>query len=314
MTNSPAMQSMQELLDNIVEECRPFTAEGRLASYIPQLAAADPGQLGAYIMDLDGRGCGSGDWQCKITIQSIVKVAIFLAVLSEMPLSLITRFFSLNATAESFNSLSDLEKQNAHKPLNPYINSGAMVGISLLSGNMEQRWEKVLRLLQRVTGNNALTVNEAVFGSEKATGHRNRAIAYFMLSTNIIKDKNVEALLDVYFRLCSVEVDCRDLACFAATLINGGVNPLSREEAASPEACRIARSVMVSCGMYNQSGEFLVNAALPAKSGVSGGIMATGRRRYGLGVAGPAINEYSNSAAGLRVLERLSQELDLSII
>jgi glutaminase len=314
MQNPQVMQSMQELLENIVEECRPFTAEGKLADYIPQLAGANPAQLGAYIMDVEGRGCGAGDWQRKITIQSIVKVAVFISVLSEMPLSQITRFLSLNATAESFNSLSDLEKQNAHKPLNPYINSGAMVGISLLSGSMERRWDKIMALLQRLTGNSALTVDEATFRSEKATGHRNRAIAYFMLSTNIIKDTDVEALTDMYFRLCPGEVDCRDLACFAATLINGGLNPLSKKEAASSEACRIARSVMVSCGMYNQSGEFLVNAALPAKSGVSGGIMATGRRRYGLGVAGPAINEYSNSAAGIRVLERLSQELDLSII
>ena len=314
MQKSATMRSMQELLEHIVEECRPFTAEGKLAAYIPRLAEADPHQLGAYIMDLEGRGCGAGEWQRKITIQSIVKVAVFMAALSEMPLTQITRFLSLNATAESFNSLSDLEKQNEHKPLNPYINSGAMVGISLLSGRLEQRWEKIFGLLQRVTGNNELTVDEAAFSSEKATGNRNRAIAYFMLSTNVIKDKDVEAMLDVYFRLCSVEVDCKDLACFAATLINGGINPLTKKEAASPEACRIARSVMVSCGMYNQSGEFLVNAAMPAKSGVGGGIMATGRRRYGLGVAGPAVNQYSNSAAGIRVLERLSQELDLGII
>jgi glutaminase len=308
------MHSLQELLEHIVEECRPFTAFGKLPTYIPRLAEANPEQLGAYIMDLEGRGCGAGDWQRKITIQSIVKVAVFMAALAEMPLSQITRFLSLNATAESFNSLSDLEKQNAHKPLNPYINSGAMVGISLLSGSLEQRWNKILELLQRVTGNPKLTVDEATFRSEKTTGHRNRAIAYFMLSTNIIKDKDVEAMLDVYFRLCSIEVDCRDLAGFAATLINSGINPLTKKEAASPEACHIARSVMVSCGMYNQSGEFLVNAAMPAKSGVSGGIMAIGRRSYGLGVAGPAVNEYSNSAAGIRVLERLSQELDLSII
>ncbi|MCL1906265.1 MAG: glutaminase, partial [Clostridiales bacterium] len=206
MQNIQTMKNMQELLDHIVEECRPFTAEGKLANYIPRLAEADPDHLGAYIMDLDGRGCGAGDWQRKITIQSIVKVAVFMAALSEMPLTQITRFLSLNATAESFNSLSELEKQNAHKPLNPYINSGAMVGISLLSGNLKQRWNKIFGLLQRVTGNSDLTVDEAAFRSEKATGNRNRAIAYFMLSTNIIKDKDVEAMLDLYFRLCSVEV------------------------------------------------------------------------------------------------------------
>lgn len=306
--------AMQEVLEQIVLECRPFTAEGKLANYIPKLAEADPEHLGAYIMDLDGAGFGAGEWEKKITIQSISKVAIFLCTLHELPLSRITHYLSLNATAESFNSLSDLEKQNKHKPLNPYINSGAMVSLSLLPGTLAQRYDKVLEMLKRVTGNPDLTVDEEVFRSEKATGNRNRAIAYFMLSTGIIGGDNVEELLDAYFRICSIEVNCRDLACFAATLINNGVNPLTKQEAAGPDACRIALSVMVSCGLYNQSGEFLVRAGMPAKSGVAGGIMATGRRRYGIGVAGPAVNEYSNSAAGIEVLERLSHELNLSII
>ena len=182
-----------------------------------------------------------------------------------------------------------------------------------MQGGPGQRFQRVLELLQALTGNSRLTVEEEVYRSEKATGDRNRALAYFMRSTQILSEE-VEPLLDDYFRLCSVLVDCRDLAAFAATLAKGGVDPLTGRRCASREHCRTALAVMVSCGMYGQSGDFLVRTGVPAKSGVGGGIMAAVPGRAGIGVIGPALNATGNSSGGMELLARLAQQLDLSIL
>lgn len=304
---------MQEKLQEILEQARAVTAQGTVASYIPKLAEADPNQLGAYIMDVSGNGFGAGDWEKRVTIQSIVKVAVFVLALIDCPKDRLLQKISLNATAEGFNSIVDLEIKNKHKPLNPYINSGAIACIGLLGGDVQGRFGRVYDLLCRLTANESLRVDEEVYLSEKHTGDRNRAIAYFMKSTGILED-NVEEVLDVYFRLCSVKVNCRDLAVFSATLANGGVNPLSGETVAPRRACRTALTVMASCGLYDESGDFLVRTGMPGKSGVGGGIMTAVPHTLGIGVIGPALNERGNSIGGIEVLARLSEEFDLSIL
>ena len=296
-----------------MDQCLPAARQGKVASYIPKLAEADGNQLGVYWMEPNGAGVGAGQWQKRVTVQSIVKVAIFLQALADCPLEQMTQKISLNATAETFNSIVDLEEKNQHRPLNPYINSGAIATLSLVQGGPGQRFQRVLELLQALTGNSRLTVEEEVYRSEKATGDRNRALAYFMRSTQILSEE-VEPLLDDYFRLCSVLVDCRDLAAFAATLAKGGVDPLTGRRCASREHCRTALAVMVSCGMYGQSGDFLVRTGVPAKSGVGGGIMAAVPGRAGIGVIGPALNATGNSSGGMELLARLAQQLDLSIL
>ena len=303
----------EEYLQRLVDQCLPAARQGKVASYIPKLAEADGNQLGVYWMEPNGAGVGAGQWQKRVTVQSIVKVAIFLQALADCPLEQMTQKISLNATAETFNSIVDLEEMNQHRPLNPYINSGAIATLSLVQGGPGQRFQRVLELLQALTGNSRLTVEEEVYRSEKATGDRNRAQAYFMRSTQILSEE-VEPLLDDYFRLCSVLVDCRDLAAFAATLAKGGVDPLTGRRCASREHCRTALAVMVSCGMYGQSGDFLVRTGVPAKSGVGGGIMAAVPGRAGIGVIGPALNATGNSSGGMELLARLAQQLDLSIL
>ncbi len=234
----------EEYLQRLVDQCLPAARQGKVASYIPKLAEADGNQLGVYWMEPNGAGVGAGQWQKRVTVQSIVKVAIFLQALADCPLEQMTQKISLNATAETFNSIVDLEEKNQHRPLNPYINSGAIATLSLVQGGPGQRFQRVLELLQALTGNSRLTVEEEVYRSEKATGDRNRALAYFMRSTQILSEE-VEPLLDDYFRLCSVLVDCRDLAAFAATLAKGGVDPLTGRRCASREHCRTALAVMV---------------------------------------------------------------------
>lgn len=303
---------MHQTLENIVDSARAITGKGRVASYIPKLAEANAGQLGAYIMDVTGNGYGAGDWEKKVTIQSIAKVAVFLQALADCPLEKLSEKISLNATAESFNSIVDLEEKNMHKPLNPYINSGAIASLGLLHGTSEERFSRVHALLCAMTGSDELDVDMDVYNSEKETGDRNRAIAYFMKSTGIIGG-DIEGLLDTYFRICSIKVNCMQLATFAATLANGGKNPVTGVRAATIKNCQTALAVMVSCGMYAQSGEFLVRAGIPAKSGVGGGIMAAVPRNCGVGVIGPALNETGNSIGGIEILAALSDALGLSI-
>lgn len=295
---------IQGILDQSVLDCRPYCREGQLADYIPQLAKANAGVLGVCLVSPEGALWQGGEWSYPVSMQSISKVAIFLTLLEESPLEKIQQRLSFNATADGFNSLSDLERYNQHRPLNPYLNSGAILSLSLLKGTMEERFQRVLELVKRVSRNPGLGIDEEVYHSECIHGHKNRAIAYYMKSTGLIKD-DVEELLDIYFRICSIRVDCRDLAYFAAELSA----PPEANSLLDPEHRHISLAVMATCGMYNQSGESLVRTGLPVKSGVSGGIMAGCAKGYGLGIVSPPLNSFSNSAAGIALLETLSQRL-----
>lgn len=219
----------------------------------------------------------------------------------------------MEPTEAAFNSIINLENNNNQKPLNPMINAGAIATVSLISGDTaEEKFNRILKFTRKITGNPDININESVYASEKATGDRNRSLAYFMKSTGVIEG-NVEDVLDVYFRQCSMEVNCRDIARIGAMLGNAGVIISNNERVISREATRIIKTIMVTCGMYDASGDFAVHIGIPAKSGVGGGIMAAVPRRMGIGVVGPSLDEKGNSIGGIKVLEELSRELDLSI-
>lgn len=167
-------------------------------------------------------------------------------------------------------------------------------------------------MIKKMAGNDKLVVNQNVYHSEVQTGDRNRSLAYFMKSTSII-DTDVDTLLDVYFRLCSVEVTCADVARMAAKLACDGKAPWSGDHLFEATTARIAKAVMTTCGMYDGSGEFAVDVGLPGKSGVSGGIMAASPCHLGIAVFGPALDQKGNSLAGWKLLMCLSREQDLSI-
>ena len=215
--------------------------------------------------------------------------------------------------AESgFNSITNLEIQEQKQPLNPMINAGAIATVSLISGETaEDKINRILTFTRKITGNDDIGVNYNVYESEKKTGNRNRALAYYMKGNGIIEG-DVEEILDVYFKACSMEITCKDIARIGAMLANDGVL-LNNERVISREACRIVKTIMVTCGMYDASGKFAVHIGIPAKSGVGGGIMAAVPRRMGIGVVGPALDAKGNSIGGIKILEKLSHELDLSI-
>lgn len=304
---------MNNLLKSIIDNNLKYTEQGKVASYIPELSKANPSDLGIYVTTLDGKEFFAGEFDKKFSIQSISKViSLMLAILQNGTRTVFSKV-GMEPTGDSFNSIVSLEVKNPQKPFNPMINAGAIATTALITGNSsEEKLEKLLEFTRKITGNPDITYNNEVYLSEKATGNRNRALAYFMKSSGLIEG-DVEEILDLYFRQCAIEGTCKDIARIGAMLANDGILPWSGERVISREVSRIVKTIMVTCGMYDASGEFAVHIGIPAKSGVGGGIMASVPRRMGIGVFGPSLDTKGNSIAGIQVLQELSHELDLSI-
>ncbi len=303
---------MQRILENIVDECKKWTNRGEVASYIPELAKANSNVLGICVTTLEGKEYFAGDYDTKFTIQSISKVVTLMLAILDNGIEYVFSRIGMEPTESGFNSIINLETHEQKKPLNPMINAGAIATVSLIGGDTaEEKFDRILNFTRKITGNDDIHINTEVYTSEKNTGDRNRALAYYMKGNGIIEG-DVEEILEVYFKSCSMEVTCRDIARISAMLANEGVI-LNNERIISREACRIIKTIMVTCGMYDASGNFAVHIGIPAKSGVGGGIMAAVPRRMGIGVIGPALDNKGNSIGGIKVLEKLSHELDLSI-
>lgn len=304
---------MKRILDKIVEDNRKWTKEGEVATYIPELAKADREALGICVTTLDGEEYYAGDYKTKFTIQSISKVITLMLAIYDNGKDYVFSRIGMEPTETAFNSIMNLENNKQKKPLNPMINAGAIATVSLVNGETaEEKFERILKFTKKITGNDEIQVNEDIYRSEKSTGDRNRSLAYFMKGMGIMEG-NVEDVLDVYFRQCSMEVTCRDIARIGSMLANDGVLPWNNERVMSREVTRIIKTIMVTCGMYDESGNFAVHIGIPAKSGVGGGIMAAVPRRMGIGVIGPALDSKGNSIGGIKLLESLSHEMDLSI-
>ncbi|MDD6796394.1 MAG: glutaminase A [Clostridiaceae bacterium] len=304
---------MNALLETIVNKNKVYGKDGKLASYIPGLLKADPNDLGIAVADIDGRVFCAGECNKKFTIQSISKVVSLILALADNGRANVFKKIDVEPTGDEFNSIVSLETKNKKRPYNPMINAGAIVTTSLIYGDSEEdKLNRLISFIRKATDNPNININEEVYLSEKETGDRNRALAYFMKSNGMLEG-NIEEILDLYFRQCSIEANAIDLAKFGAVLANDGVIPWSNERLISRENCRIVKTIMVTCGMYDASGEFAVSVGIPAKSGVGGGILGTVPRKFGIGVYGPALDKKGNSLAGLKTLRDLSRELDLSI-
>ena len=305
---------MKKLLESLVEKNKVYAKEGKLASYIPALMEADPEALGVCVVDLkDNYEFWAGDSDVKFTIQSISKVVSLIIALNDNGRTNVFSKVNVEPTGMGFNSIVNLEASMENRPYKPMINAGAIVTTSLIFGEtQEKKLERILNFLRRATNNPNIGINEEIYLNEKATGDRNRALAYYMKSTGALEG-DVEEVLDLYFKQCSIEATARDLARFGAVIANEGVTPWSNEVLMSRDICRIVKTIMVTCGMYDASGEFAIHVGVPAKSGVGGGVLATVPRRYGIGIYGPALDKKGNTVCGRHTLKDLSEEFDLSI-
>lgn len=304
---------MKKLLDELIEKNRHLTKKGKVADYIPALKKANSKDLGICIIDMKGNIYTSGEYKTKFTIQSISKTLSLMLAIMDNGVEKVFSKVGMEPTGDAFNSMYRLEMPDVYKPLNPMINAGAIVVTSLIKGeSSEEKFERILNFFRKITCNNKLNLNEEVYLSEKETGNKNVAMAYLLKDMGILEG-DVEEILDIYFKQCSIEVDCIDIANIGLFLANRGKILKTGEAITTDYIARIVKTLMVTCGMYDFSGEFAIRVGIPAKSGVSGGIMASVPHRMGIGIYGPSLDEKGNSVAGYEVLEDLSKKLNLSI-
>lgn len=303
----------KDYLDQLVRSCRSEASKGRVATYIPQLAGADPEALGVCIRTSEGLLC-AGDSGVKFTIQSVSKPLVLLLALMDRGQETVFSKVGKEPSGDPFNSIIRLETYKKQKPYNPMINAGAIAIAALINGDtVENRIARILAFVRKLAHNPTITMNSQVFESEKETGHRNRSIAYFLKEIGNIEG-NPYDVLDLYFSQCSIEMTCQDLANIAMVLALDGKSYETGQQLAPREHVRIAKAYMMTCGMYDGSGEFAIEVGLPAKSGVGGGIMVTSQGKLGIGVYSPALNKKGNPVAGLKLLKTLSEDYHLSVL
>ena len=317
------MSDLQSLANSISAVVSPFrnylidlhstykdVNEGAVADYIPELALAKPEWFGICVVTKDGHVFEIGDCDQMFTIQSISKAFVYGLALEDHGRDYVNSKVSVEPTGEAFNAIVLDEKTN--RPYNPMVNAGAIATTDLIKGaNGTERLKRLLELFKRYTGREH-DINVPVFLSEKSTGFRNRAMAYLMLNFGMVSDR-VDETLELYFQQCSIMVNAKDLAMLSATLANGGVNPVTGERALDERYVQDVISVMLTCGMYDGSGEWAYRVGMPAKSGVGGGITAVAINKLGLGTFSPLLDAKGNSFRGIKVCEDLSKEFGLHL-
>lgn len=303
---------MKDLLDKLVKKNIPEAKQGTVASYIPELDKARKDALGLYIIDVEGNEYYSGDWDTKFTIQSISKIVTLMLAILDNGEEYVFSKVGMEPTGDPFNSIKKLETSSRRKPYNPLINAGAIAIASMIKGkDVRDRFQRLLDFFRKISEDETLDVNYKIYCGESETGNRNRAMGYFLKGDGIIEG-NVEDALDIYFKQCSIEVTAKTLAKIALFLANNG--KLSNGETViTPRIATIVKTLMVTCGMYDSSGEFAVRAGIPSKSGVGGGMLSVVPGKMGIGVYGPSLDKKGNSIAGVLLLEDLSSELNLTI-
>ena len=301
---------IQGYLDDLLARFRSLD-DGQVADYIPELGLADPNWFGICIATHDGFFYEAGDCLQPFTIQSISKPLTYGLALEAHGEAEVLQKIGVEPSGDAFNAISLHPGTGA--PRNPLINAGAIAACGLVPGTtVEDKTAHILDAFSRYAGR-ALDIDERVYGSESATGHRNRAIGWMLRNFDILAEEPTPTL-ETYFRQCSIRVTCRDLALMGATLANGGVNPVTGVRAVEQAQVGRVLSVMATCGMYDFSGEWLFHTGLPAKSGVGGGILAVQPGRIGIAVFSPRLDAQGNSVRGIAVCRELATGLDLHLL
>jgi glutaminase len=313
VTGSAVLQAPLSPLHRFLVQCHAELQKdhsGTVADYIPELKKANPAHFGVSLATIDGHVYEIGDSAVPFTIQSISKAFVFALALEMLGAERVESVIGVEPSGDAFNSIR-LRPDN--RPYNPMVNSGAIACSGLIhKARGSEAFECIRDALGRFAGR-SLDVDEAVFASERETGDRNRAIAYLLRNYAVVEG-DVGAVLDVYFRQCSVLVTARDLAVMAATLANNGVNPVTGTQVMKPYAVARTLSIMTSSGMYDYAGEWVYRVGMPAKSGVGGGIVAALPAQLGLGTFSPPLDEHGNSVRGLKICEALSTHFGLHML
>ncbi len=302
---------MPEYLDEVLRQCADDD-QGALADYIPELAVVDPDRLAVALCMPDGQLYGAGDVDALFTIQSISKPFVYALALMRHGLDGMERFVGVEPSGDPFNEIS-LEASG--RPRNPMVNIGAITTHALAGEEgaaKEDLFEEIRRGLGRFAGRE-LAVDERVFESERATAHRNLALAHLVRSYDVFSADPRDVVWG-YTRQCAVQVDVRDLAVMAMTLASGGTNPLTGDQVVPRWVARQVLSVMSTCGMYDVAGDWMTDVGMPAKSGVGGGIMAALPGFVGAATLSPRLDRTGTSVRGVRIFEKLSREMGMHMM
>ncbi|MCD2146605.1 glutaminase A [Gordonia paraffinivorans] len=308
---------MESLVDgylrHIMDNVRPDRS-GHVADYIPELARVDPEGYALSLCVHDGHTYSLGDSATSFTIQSVSKPLTYAMALHRHGPEAVDAKIGVEPSGEAFNEISVDDRR---RPKNPMINAGAIFAASMLlpsrrdvdEADIDAAFTQILEFYSGCAGRR-LEMDADVYASEKATGSRNRAIAYMLDSFGAL-ETSPDAALDLYFRQCSIRVTTEDLAGIGATIANGGENPRTGRVMFSHEIAQRVLSVMTTCGMYDGAGDWVTSVGLPAKSGVGGGILAVLPGQLGIGVYSPRLDEHGNSVRGVETCEHLSRDLGL---
>lgn len=304
---------MDALLNDILRQCRPYGALGKVANYIPELSKADPDKLGICLIDGSGNVCRAGDSRDRFTMQSVIKPMILLLALMDSGIGRVRALVGVEATGKPFDTFNYSDQALTGANINPMVNTGAIALCTLIHGeSYDEKFRRLLELTRHLAGDSTLEVDDAVYRSEKATGNKNRALAYMLKAYGMVED-DADDILECYFRACSILADCTALAHLGCIFAHHGKNPFTGEQLFAPVYARYVNATLMTCGMYDGSGEFALRSGFPAKSGVGGGIMGVVPGRMGIGVFAPALDKKGNSLAGVNALEMLSEALELSV-
>ncbi|HEV2694409.1 MAG TPA: glutaminase A, partial [Verrucomicrobiae bacterium] len=300
---------IQDFLEHLHQQCAGH-ADGEVATYIPELAKADPNWFGICLVTANGAVYEVGDTAQEFTIQSISKPFVYGLALEDNGRAATLERVGVEPTGDAFNSIS--LDPGTGRPRNPMINAGAIATAGLIAGKTPaSRFKRILETFSLYAGRQ-LKVDHTVYASESETGHRNRAIGHMLRNFDKLTGDPAPTT-EIYFQQCSISVTCRDLGMMAATLANHGVNPVTGKQALRGEYVESVLSVMGTCGMYDYAGEWLYSVGIPAKSGVAGGVLAVLPGQLGIGVFSPRLDAHGNSVRGIRVCKELSRHLDLHL-
>ena len=300
----------QSAIDRIRDEVRELWGQGRVADYIPALAKVDPRQFGMAVATLDGQEYSTGDAQVCFSIQSISKVFTLAMVTRHMGDD-IWDAVGREPSGNPFNSLVQLEYEQG-KPRNPFINAGALVVTDRLISLYPHPKDAMLEFVRSLCGNDDIYYDKEIARSERLNADRNMSLAYLMKSFGNIRN-DVDTLLDVYCHQCAISMSCVDLARAFLFLSNRGVNPFSGKQVLSVSQAKRLGALMLTCGFYDESGDFAFRAGLPGKSGVGGGIAAYIPGNLAVTVWSPELNRHGNSLAGMAALEHFTTDIGNSI-
>lgn len=302
----------EEVLGKALNLGRKYIHEGAVADYIPELAKVEANKLAISTIE-DGNIYSVGDSKVSFSIQSIVKVILYALAMENYKVSELKKYVGVRPSAKPFNSVIELELSEKKIPVNPFINAGAIIIVAILYNvYREKTFDVILEKASQFLGED-VDYSREIAQSEKESSFTNRTLIYLMLAKGILpSDTKVEEVLDTYFKACSILVNTENLAHMSYVISNNGLD-IEGKKVISPNEARVLRSLMATCGTYDYSGDFAIRVGLPAKSGVGGGIVTASNNKTGLAVYAPRLDTHGNSYSGVRMLEYLSQELDLSI-